>query len=131
MGLLSSSALAFAVTVVLTITLHPLALRLQFTDKPGGRKRHLGEIPLVGGIAMFIGILVAAMAAVQTTDRWALLVPVALLVIVRAIDDRYNVGAAARLVAQICAALVMMIGGGLYLREIGEPFGSGLLGLGF
>src|ERR1039457_1674456 len=120
MGLWSSTSLAFAVTVILTLTLRPLALRLQFTDKPGGRKRHLGEVPLVGGVAMFIGILVAVMAAVQTTDRWALLVPAALLVLVGAVDDRYNVGASARLVAQICAALVMMIGGGLYLRDRSE-----------
>src|ERR1035441_3399702 len=131
MGLLSSSALSFAVTLVVTLTLRPLALRINLTDKPGGRKHHSGEIPLVGGIAMFIGILVAAMATVQTTDRWALLVPAALLVIVGAIDDRYNVGASGRLVAQICAALIMMIGGGLYLRDIGDPFGTGLLGLGF
>src|SRR6202790_947913 len=131
MGLLSSSALAFAVTVVLTVTLRPVALRLHLTDKPGGRKHHIGEIPLGGGIAMLIGILVAAMAAVQATDRWALLAPAALLVIVGVIDDRYNVGASVRLVAQMCAALIMMIGGGLYLSDIGAPFGTGLLGLGF
>jgi len=117
MGLLSSPALAFAVTAVLTLTLRPLALRLHVTDKPG--------------IAMFIGILVAAMAAVQTTDKGALLVPAALLVIVGVIDDRYDIGASARLAAQVCAALVMMLGGGLYLRDIGDPFGTGLLGLGF
>jgi UDP-GlcNAc:undecaprenyl-phosphate GlcNAc-1-phosphate transferase len=125
-----STALAFAVTVVLTLTLRPFALRLRITDKPGGRKQHIGEIPLVGGIAMFIGILVAAMAAVQPTGRWTLLVPAALLVIVGVIDDRYNIGVSARLAAQICAALIMMIGGGLYLRDIGDPFGTGRLGLG-
>jgi UDP-GlcNAc:undecaprenyl-phosphate GlcNAc-1-phosphate transferase len=117
--------------VTLTLTLRPLALYLHHTDTPGGRKRHSGEIPLVGGIAMFIGILVAAMATVQTTTRWTLLVPAALLVVVGVFDDRYNVGASARLVAQICAALVMMIGGGLYLRDIGDPFGTGMLGLGY
>ena len=100
------------------------------TDKPGGRKQHLGEIPLFGGIAMFIGILVAAMAAAQTTGQWTLLLPAALLVIVGVIDDRYNLGVSARLAAQICAALIMMIGGGLYLRDIGDPFGTGLLRLG-
>ena len=130
MGLSLSTALAFAVTVVLTLTLRPLALRLRITDRPGGRKQHIGEIPLVGGIAMFIGILVAAMAAVQPTGLWTLLVPAALLVIVGVIDDRYNVGVSARLAAQICAALIMMIGGGLYLRDIGDPFGTGRLGLG-
>ena len=130
MGLSFSTALAFAVTVGLTLTLRPLALRLRIADKPGGRKQHIGEIPLVGGIAMFIGILVAAMAAVQPKGLWTLLVPAALLVIVGVIDDRYNVGVSARLAAQICAALIMMIGGGLYLRDVGDPFGTGLLRLG-
>jgi UDP-N-acetylmuramyl pentapeptide phosphotransferase/UDP-N-acetylglucosamine-1-phosphate transferase len=50
---------------------------------------------------------------------------------VGAIDDRYNVGVSARLAGQICAALIMMIGGGLYLRDVGDPFGTGLLRLGF
>src|ERR1700687_5919638 len=124
MGLWSSSALAFAVTVVLTVTLRPLALRLHLTDKPGGRKHHIGEIPLVGGIAMLIGILVAAMAAVQATDRWALLVPAALLVIVGVIDDRYNVGASVRLVAQMLAPLIIVSGGGLVFPGIGAPVGT-------
>ena len=130
MGLSLSAALAFAVTAVLTLTLRPLALRLRITDKPGGRKQHIGEIPLVGGIAMFIGTLVAAMTAVQTTGLWTLLVPAALLVIVGVIDDRYNIGVSARLAAQTCAVLIMMIGGGPYLRDIGDPFGTGRLGLG-
>src|SRR5438105_1245701 len=130
MGLSLSTALAFAVTAVLTLALRPLALRLRITDKPGGRKQHIGEIPLVGGVAMFIGTLVAAMTAVQTTGLWTLLVPAALLVIVGVIDDRYNIGVSARLAAQTCAVLIMMIGGGLYLRDIGDPFGSGRLVLG-
>src|SRR5438046_7583068 len=125
MGLSLSAALAFAVTAVLTLTLRPLALRLRITDKPGGRKQRIGEIPLVGGIAMFIGTLVAAVTAVQTTGLWTLLVPAALLVIVGVIDDRYNIGVSARLAAQTCAVLIMMIGGGPYLRDIGDPFGTG------
>src|SRR2546423_10644073 len=130
MGLSLSAALAFAVTAVLTPMLRPVALRFRITDKPGGRKQHIGEIPLVGGIAMFVGILLAALTAVQFTGRWTLLVPAALLVTVGVIDDRYNIGVSARLAAQTCAALVMMIGGGLYLRDIGDPFGTGLLRLG-
>src|SRR3979409_310687 len=121
MGLSLPTALAFAVTAVLTLTLRPLALRLRITDKPGGRKHHIGEIPLIGGIAMFIGILVAAMPAVPTTGLWTLLVPAALLVVVGVIDDRYNVGVSARLAAQTCARLVLMIGGGPFLGGNRHP----------
>src|SRR5439155_13156955 len=82
-------------------------------------------------IAMFIGILVATMTAVQPMGRWTLLVPATVLVTVGVIDDRYRVGVSARLVTQTCAALIMMILGGLYLMVIGDPFGTGLLGLGY
>ena len=125
------AALAFAVTAVLTLTLRPLALHLHLTDKPGGRKQHIGEIPVVGGIAMFIGILVTAMLALKPTGYGTFLVSTVLLVIVGVFDDRYNTRTSTRLAAQICAVLVMMLGGDLYLRDIGDPFGSGLLGLGF
>src|SRR6266481_1217312 len=105
MGLSLSTALAFAVTVVLTLTLRPLALRLRITDRPGGRKQHIGEIPLVGGIAMFIGILVGAMAAVQPTGQWTLLVPAALLVITGAIDDLDGLAASMALIGLAAGGL--------------------------
>src|ERR1039458_5595358 len=117
MQLLSSTALAFAVTAVLTLTLRPLALRLHLTDKPGGRKRHIGEIPVVGGIAMFIGILVTAILALKSAGYGTFLVSTVLLVIVGVFDDRYNTRTSTRLAAQICAVLVMMLGGDLYLRD--------------
>jgi UDP-GlcNAc:undecaprenyl-phosphate/decaprenyl-phosphate GlcNAc-1-phosphate transferase len=131
MGIWLYSTLAFAVTAVLTLALRPLAFRLRLTDKPGGRKHHTGEIPLVGGIAMLIGILVTAMVALKPTSHEAFLVSTVLLVIVGVFDDRFSTWISTRLAAQICAALVMMLGGDLYLRDIGDPFGSGLLGLGF
>ena len=59
LGIYWSAAIALALTAVLTLTLRPLAIRLQLTDSPGGRKQHIGEIPLVGGIAMLIGIIVS------------------------------------------------------------------------
>ena len=124
------ATLAFAITAVLTLALRPLAFRLHLTDNPGGRKRHLGEIPLVGGIAMLIGILVTAMVALKPASQGAFLVSTVLLVSVGVFDDRYDTPASTRLAAQLCAALVMMIGGGLYLRDIGDPFGTGRLGLG-
>jgi UDP-GlcNAc:undecaprenyl-phosphate GlcNAc-1-phosphate transferase len=131
MGFYTSAALAFAVTAMLTLTLRPLAIRLELTDKPGGRKHHHGEIPLVGGIAMLIGILATTLFALETTSQWSLLAPAALLVVVGVIDDRYNAGASVRLAVQVFAALVMMLGGGLFLRDIGDPFGSGRVGLSF
>jgi len=131
MGMWLPAALAFGVTAVLTLTLRPLAIRLHLTDKPGGRKRHIGDVPLVGGIAMLIGILVAALISLRLNSHWPFLTSAALLVVVGVLDDRFDVWASVRFATQICAALIMMVAGGLYLRDIGDPFGTGVLGLGF
>ncbi len=130
MGIFWAAGIAFALTAVLTLTLRPLAIRLQFTDKPGGRKHHLGEIPLVGGIAMLIGILVGLAIHGGQADYRNFLVPAALLAGVGLIDDRRSLRISVRLATQIFATLAMAIGGGLYLRNIGDPFGTGMLGLG-
>lgn len=129
MGILSSAAFALALTALLTFSLRPLAIHLQLTDKPGGRKHHIGEIPLVGGIAMLIGIT-ASLAVCAYASYWHFLIPAAILVGVGLIDDHRSVGIPMRLVAQILAALAMALGGGLYLRDIGDPFGTGVVGLG-
>jgi UDP-GlcNAc:undecaprenyl-phosphate GlcNAc-1-phosphate transferase len=115
---------------VLTLTLRPLALRFQLTDQPGGRKHHVGEIPLVGGIAMLIGILVSLAITASHTNLWHFLVPAAVLVAVGVLDDRRGIGITTRLTTQVLAVLAMMLGGGIYLHDIGDPFGTGLLGLG-
>ena len=130
LGIHWSAALAFALTAVLTLTLRPLAIRLQLTDRPGGRKHHDGEIPLVGGVAMLIGIIVSLAVTAGYSSYWHFLVPAAILVTVGLMDDHRGVGISMRLAMQVGATLAMALGGGLYLRDIGDPFGTGILGLG-
>lgn len=131
MQFLASAALAFLVSIALTGALRPLAIRIRLIDKPGGRKRHVGEIPLVGGIAMLIGFIVGAALLTDTVmSIWHLIAPAAILVVVGVIDDRWGIRAIPRLAAQAAASLIMMLGGGLYLRDIGNPFGMGTIELG-
>lgn len=124
--------LAFIATFALVYVLRPIAVRVRLTDVPGGRKRHKGEVPLVGGIAMLIGIIAGATTGVESLiSIWHLIVPAIMLVIVGTLDDRFGISIYWRFAAQIAAALIMMFGGGLYLTDIGDPFGTGTLGLSF
>jgi UDP-GlcNAc:undecaprenyl-phosphate GlcNAc-1-phosphate transferase len=111
--------------------LRPLAVRLQLVDAPEGRKHHVGEIPLVGGIGMFGGI-VAGVLIVTGADAnaWYLVLAGGLLVVVGALDDRKNLHYFVRLATQLGAALVMMIGAKLIITDLGEPFGAGIVRLG-
>src|SRR5439155_5211368 len=53
-----------------------------------------------------------------------------LLGMVEVIDELKNGGVSAQLTGPIWPAPLMLIGGGLYLRDVGDPFGTGRLGLG-
>src|SRR6185436_15416674 len=45
----------FFATLLAMAALRPVAVVVDLVDKPGGRKTHRGEIPVVGGLAMFLG----------------------------------------------------------------------------
>ena len=56
--LVAASAIALAVTLFSIFSMRPLARKLGLVDKPDGRKRHNGRVPLVGGLCFFLGTLV-------------------------------------------------------------------------
>ena len=59
MKYLLATIIAFSTVFILTPILMKLAFKYNFTDKPTKRKKHKGETPLCGGIAMFIGFFIA------------------------------------------------------------------------
>lgn len=122
---------AFSLTTVFMFALRPLAISAGLVDRPGGRKSHIGDVPITGGIAMFIGIF-AGIHVLTGVDSGISSVMVASLILVTigVTDDKYNVPAPVRFVAQISAVLIMVYGANLALFELGDPFGTGLISLG-
>ena len=59
MKYLLATIIAFSTVFILTPILMKLAFKYNFTDKPTKRKKHKGETPLCGGIAMFIGFFIS------------------------------------------------------------------------
>ena len=53
-SLAAQSLLAFFITILIIVVSAPVAIRLGLTDTPNARKRHVGEIPVIGGIAIFL-----------------------------------------------------------------------------
>ncbi|MBT8095394.1 MAG: undecaprenyl/decaprenyl-phosphate alpha-N-acetylglucosaminyl 1-phosphate transferase [Woeseia sp.] len=118
-------------TLGLILFLRPAAALFGLIDRPDSRKRHAGEVPLVGGIAMFGGIVAGVLVATGA-DRFSLELVIAstLLVAVGTFDDRRNLHYAIRLTAQLGAALIMIIGANLVVADVGAPFGTGIVHLG-
>jgi UDP-GlcNAc:undecaprenyl-phosphate GlcNAc-1-phosphate transferase len=126
---LSQTALAcltgLLCTLILVYLLSPLAYRIGLVDTPRGHKVHEGEIPLVGGIAMFCGLLFAVLTLQAPLAGFRpLFAGLALLAIVGLLDDFQGLRPNSRFVAQIGAGLIMVLWGPQSIANLGPLVGD-------
>jgi len=129
--LFPSMTVAFAVTVSFMFALRPVAKSVGLVDRPGGRKFHIGVVPIVGGMAMFLGVFAGLTVIAGLSEAIvSLFVASLLLVAIGVADDKYHLPPSARVVAQIASILIMAYGAGLSLFEIGNPLALGEIRMG-
>lgn len=123
-----ASAGALVITAVVLAALRPVASRLDFIDRPGGRKIHDEHVPVVGGLAMWVGFF-AGGAFLPAEVRPAPIVTSLgfMFVLLGLLDDRFALSAVLRLVVQGAGALAMVLLGGVAVHYVGAPFGNGLV----
>ncbi|WP_229678861.1 MraY family glycosyltransferase [Dyella caseinilytica] len=93
-------------------------------DHPDQRKQHNGDVPLVGGLAIFMGITVGAAAYGQFHWFVKVLIDTAmLLTLLGALDDRFDLSVRHRLLIQALAILTVIACTGVYIRTLGHIFG--------
>jgi UDP-GlcNAc:undecaprenyl-phosphate GlcNAc-1-phosphate transferase len=113
---------AFLVTVVLVLALRPLATAVGLVDIPGGRKRHGCPVPVIGGLAMAIGLGFGASLVKLPEFGFPLLLAMYLLVLVGTLDDRFDLPAKVRLIAQACASILVVFGSETIVSDLGSAF---------
>lgn len=113
--------------------LRPLAERFKLVDQPSGRKIHVGAIPLVGGIAIFVTLLFLAMLLGFKPQTYTLtfMTSLAILVIMGAADDREELHALGRMIGQIFVSLLAVIFAGIKITSFGNILGFGVVNLGY
>lgn len=129
-----SCFIGFGVTLFFIFGLRNFATRAGLVDQSRGIQV-TGGVPLVGGIAVFLALLVGALiwgtngqAAINIKGDnalWVLLGCCGLVVYVGALDDRYNLGVVSRLIAEILIALTIIHTIDLRLIWLGDLLGSG------
>ncbi|OQW92952.1 MAG: hypothetical protein BWK79_13680 [Beggiatoa sp. IS2] len=111
--------IAFSVTALLLFSMKTVATYTGLVDHPNGRKCHQGDIPLIGGIAMFCGFFLAVSSLGQTGFGLRILFIGSLfLTTVGILDDLKGLSSGMRFGAQILTALVMSIQG-ILLQDFG------------
>jgi len=119
------NAVAFVLTLVVTVVfmfaLRPVASAVGLVDVPGGRKRHGVPVPLIGGVCMSIGLGFGT-ALVEHPEFWnPSILGIYLLVVVGTVDDRFDLPPNVRLIAQSCAAMLVVFASGIRIASLGAP----------
>jgi UDP-GlcNAc:undecaprenyl-phosphate GlcNAc-1-phosphate transferase len=128
---------ALLATVLLIAVLRPLAVRVGLIDLPNERKNHGVPTPLVGGLAIYSGLVIGFFLCrdgptnLAETEIYSFFGAGLLLVVVGVIDDFFELSPLIKFTAQILAASLMIFGAGIVLTDLGAltPAGS-LLQLG-
>lgn len=116
--------IAFGVTYLLTPIIRHWAIAKGFYDKPDARKVHKGNIPRLGGVAIFLGYLAALAYSLEfTEEKWGLLVGTIILVLVGLVDDIKGIGPKTKLLGQVLAAAALVVNG-VNIGWITNPWGN-------
>jgi len=117
-----AAAVASAVVIALTPFAVRLAHRIGAVDEP--RERGLSDRPMprLGGVAIFGGVLVAAWLFLPLDGRFgAIILGAAVITVVGALDDVFELNAAVKLLGQTGAALIPVLAG-VQVTDFTLPF---------
>src|SRR3990167_10449021 len=128
-------SLSISVGIFTTLTciylLKPAAEHIGLVDTPGGRKMHADAVPLIGGIAIFVGFCFSLLwLNISLHDYRGLLAGSAILVLIGVMDDFRELTTRIRLVGQCVARLLLIEWGHLSVDHLGDLFFFGSVNLG-
>jgi UDP-GlcNAc:undecaprenyl-phosphate GlcNAc-1-phosphate transferase len=122
LSVLWGALVALTVVVLLTPAVGGMARRLGVVDAPGGRRVNQLPVPRLGGLALFLGLLVPALAFLHLGHQTrGLLLGAAVAVTVGLVDDFRGLPWFAKLGGQAAAAGVLT-GFGVWVDRFTFPF---------
>ncbi|MFP4200540.1 MAG: glycosyltransferase family 4 protein, partial [Clostridia bacterium] len=123
--MLNPLIVAWILSYLFTPVIRRVALRLGCLDRPIDRSVHHVPTPFLGGVAMYLGFLVAATFFLNMTDPTVrgIIAGGAIIVMLGVLDDLYRMPAWLKLLGQIGAALVL-IHYGIRIDRLSNPAGG-------
>ncbi|MGQ8873566.1 glycosyltransferase family 4 protein [Paenibacillus sp. TSA_86.1] len=128
--------IGFLVSMGLALALTPLvkkfAVRIGAMDTPNARKVHTRIMPRLGGLGIFLAFIITVAALLPFVSAWfttrdmsfvsAFLVGGSIIVLIGALDDRFELSAKVKLLGQIVAASVVVFGFNIRVDFVNIPF---------
>ena len=124
--------IALGVALFLTPVVISFARRTGALDAPDARKVHVRPIPRIGGIGIYAAFMVSVLVQMSISDLspelmtslWGLLAGGTIIVAIGIIDDYRDLPAKVKLLGQIFAACVLVIGFDVRIDVITDPLGD-------
>ena len=117
---MNTSLIAFAVGLIasmgLTVPVRQLALRFGMVDHPGPRKVHVQPMPLLGGLAIYLGVLIALLVSMDgpaLTQVIGIYAGATLVAVVGILDDRGLLHHQIKLFGAMPAAAIILLASGI------------------
>ena len=115
---------AFLISLISLIILRPLAIKYNLVDYPTDRKNHIGNIPLVGGICVFLGLSISYLFFIEFDKFSTVLLITALLILIHGVwDDFANLKAKTKIAFQVFVSAIMIYVTDVKLESFGDLFG--------
>lgn len=123
---ISEMVMLFLLALSTLLIARKFANKIGLVDKPNVRKKHQGEIPLVGGVSLGITLIAFTLFNLGEYPKGEVFaIAAAVLLTVGVIDDKYDLSAKLRMGIQVLLALLMVYLGHLELLYLGDLFGHG------
>ena len=118
---------ALLASLGLTVPVRQLALRVGMVDHPGPRKVHLTPIPLLGGLAIYCGVVLAILVAIDG-EAWGQMVGIlagaTLVALVGVLDDRGLLHHQIKLFVGMSAAAIILLASGVRAQVFSTILGG-------
>ncbi|WP_270166261.1 glycosyltransferase family 4 protein [Paenibacillus sp. SYP-B4298] len=131
----------FVIALVLALVLTPLVKKFAFAvgaiDKPNYRKVHTRIMPRLGGLAIYVAFAAGLLILLPFVPDGlfdnsdmnlvrAMLAGGTLIVLIGALDDRFELSAKVKLVGQLTAACIVVFGFDVKINFVNIPFGESM-----
>lgn len=121
---------AFCLSFILIKIMKPVSKHIGLVDKPNARKLHDGAIPLIGGLCIYLTLLICGLLFFPGSENIkAYYAAAGLITIVGVLDDRFDLSVRLRIVMTFIATGIMMFFAGVIFKDLGDLFSLGEISL--
>ncbi len=126
-SLIIVAGISFGMVALITPLMGKLAIKINMVDHPSERKIHRKPIPLLGGLAIYLGFLPGVLSTLDYHPHLVgVLIGGSIIMLTGIIDDKYHLPALPKLLIQIIASLILLKYG-IVIKAIPHPLVAGLV----